>query len=214
MTVNPVDIGTVQFRIVILYGVSLDCHTRIPRKRRKTTAEEPSSSCVHCTCWWLLGIEGNIMKDLHRLPCLPGSGTYLECSGYSIANIQSPSESKMVLYCRKKYCQPIQPLRHYAQGGCRKRRFCLTGAWYNVPVRAVQNTPWKFPKYIQISWNWLALREPRIQSCCPQPPTAILSACHLSSMYSSAEATSTVTYWKHCEAFKSSPQWLCEFHRP
>ena len=141
------------------YSLISYCHSiwsfiRLPyknsKKCRKTTAEEPSSSCVHCTCWWLLGIEGNIMKDLHRL--FAGSGTYLECSGYSIANIQSPSESKMVLYCRKKYCQPIQPLRHYAQGGCRKRRFCLTGAWYNVPVRAVQNTPWKFPKYIQISW--------------------------------------------------------------
>ena len=44
--------------------------------------------------------------------------------------------------------------------------------------------------------KWLALWEPRTQSCCPQPPTTILSACHLSSMYSSAEATWTVTYWK------------------
>ena len=111
----------------------------------------------------------------------------------------------------RRSCQSIQPVRHYAQGGCRRGRFCLTGAWYDVSVRGVQKHTLKIA---QISWNWLALREPRIQSCCPQPPTTILSACHLSSMYSSAEATSTVTYWKHCEAFKSPPQWLCEFQRP
>ena len=119
MTVNPVDIDTVQFRIVILYGVSLDCHTRIPRKCRKTTAEEPSSSCVHCTCWW----------EFEGIASLLGSGTYQECSGCSVANHQSPSELEMLLYWRrKKSCQSIQPLRHYAQGGCRRRRFFLTGA--------------------------------------------------------------------------------------
>ena len=44
--------------------------------------------------------------------------------------------------------------------------------------------------------------EPRIQSCCPQPPNMILSACLISSMYSSAEATSNIL-----APFKSSPQW-------
>ena len=58
MTVNPVDIDTVQFRIVILYGVSLDCHTRIPRKCRKTTAEEPSSSCV----LFIVHVGGNLKE--------------------------------------------------------------------------------------------------------------------------------------------------------
>ena len=48
-----------------------------------------------------------------------------------------------------------------------------------------KNTPWKSLK----SSNDLQWPEPRIH-CCPQPPTMILSACRISSMYSSsAEAT-------------------------
>ena len=111
-----------------------------------------------------------------------GSGTYLECSGCSIANHQSPSEMEMLLYWRKKSCQSIQPLRHCAQGGCRRRRFFLT----EVSVRAVQIHTLKIPG---ISWNDLQRPEPRIHFC-PQPSTMILGTCRISSMYSSsAEAT-------------------------
>ena len=53
---------------------------------RKITTEQPSSPCVHCTCWW--EFEGKIASLL-------GSGTYLECSGCSIANHQSPSAVTM-----------------------------------------------------------------------------------------------------------------------
>ena len=127
-------------------------------KCRKITAEEPSSPCVHCTCWW--EFDGKIASLL-------GSGTYLECSGCSIANHQSPSESNMVLYWRKKDCQSIKPLRHYAQGGCRRGRLCLT--WCLIP------------------WNDLRWQEPHIHSCCPQPPTMILSACCKSSMYNNVD---------------------------
>ena len=116
--------------------------------------------------------------DERSMACLLGSGTYLECSRCSIANHQSPSESKMVLYWRKKSCESIQPLRHYAQGGCRRGRLCLTWCLH-------------------------------IHSCCPQPPTMILSACHLSSMSSSAEATSN-----RLASFKSSRHWLCDFQIP
>ena len=56
---------------------------RICRECRKTTTDEPGSTCVHCTCWW--EFEGKIGSLL-------GSGTYLECCGCSIANHQSPSE--------------------------------------------------------------------------------------------------------------------------
>ena len=153
---------------------TLDCHTRIRRECRKITAEEPSSPCVHFT-WW--EFEGKIASLL-------GSGTYLECSGCSIANHQSPSQSNMVLYWRKKYCQSIHPLRHYAQGGCRRGRLCLT--WCLIP------------------WNDLRWQEPRIHSCCPQPPTMFLSACCRSSMYNSVVLAPLI----------SSPQWLDEFQSP
>ena len=139
----------------------------IRRECRKITTEEPSSPCVHCTCWW--EFEGKIASLL-------GSGTYLECSGCSIANHQSSSKLEMVLYWRKKYCQSTQPLRHYVQGGGRRGRLCLTGAWYDVPVRAVQEHTLKIP---EISWNDLRWPEPRILFCCPQPPTMILSACRM-----------------------------------
>ena len=129
-----------------------------------------------------------------------GSGTYLECSGCSIANHQSPSEMEMLLYWRKKSCQSIQPLRHCAQGGCRRRRFFLT----EVSVRAVQIHTLKIPG---ISWNDLQRPEPRIHFC-PQPSTMILGTCRISSMYSSAEATSN-----KLASFKSSRQWLCDFQR-
>ena len=147
-------------------------------KCRKITAEEPSSPCVHCTCW--LEFEGKIASLL-------GSGTYLECSGCSIANHQSPSGLEMLLYWKKKSCQSIQPLRHYAQGGCRRESFCLT--WCLIP------------------WNDLRWQEPHIH-CCAQPPTMILSTRRISSMYSSAEATSN-----KLASFKSSRQWLCDFQR-
>ena len=121
--------------------------------------------------------------------CTSDPPAYLECSGCSIANHQSPSESKMVLYWRKKSFQSIQPLCHYAQGGCRRGRLWLT--WCLIP------------------WNDLRWQEPHIHSCCPQPPTMILSTtCRISSMYSSAESTSN-----KLASFKSSRQWLCDFQR-
>ena len=57
--------------------------------------------------------DEKMMNDLY-IACALGSGTYLECSGCSIENHQSPSEMEMVPYRRKKSCQSIQPLRHYA----------------------------------------------------------------------------------------------------
>ena len=149
--------------------------------------KSPRKSQVHLV---LIVHVGRIRRKDHErsMACLLGSGTYLECSGCSIANHQSPSESKMVLYWRKKSFQSIQPLCHYAQGGCRRGRLWLT--WCLIP------------------WNDLRWQEPHIHSCCPQPPTMILSTCRISSMYSSAEATSN-----KLASFKSSRQWLCDFQR-
>ena len=170
-------------------------HTRIGNVGKSL---RKSKVHVHCTCWW--EFEG-------KKTSLLGSGTYLECSGCSVANHQSPSELEMLLYWRrKKSCQPIQPLRHYAQGGCRTRRFFLTGAWYDVSVGAVQKHTLKI---FEISRNDSRWPEPRIHSCCPQPPTMILSTCRISSMYSSAEATSDIL-----APFKSSTQWLGYFQVP
>ena len=80
--------------------------------------KSPRKSQVHLVL--VVHVGGNL-KEKSRKICtagLLGSGTYLECSGCSIANRQNPSESKMVLYWRKKSCQSIQPLCRYAQGGC------------------------------------------------------------------------------------------------
>ena len=121
-------------------------HTRIRRECRKITAEKPSSPCARCTCWW------DLKEKSWKIctACLLGSGTYLECSGCSIANHQRPCELEMVLYWRKKSCQSIQPLCRYAQGGCWRGRFCLTGAWYDVSAGAL--------KYFEISSNDLRVR--------------------------------------------------------
>ena len=65
--------------------------------------KSPRKSEVHLVL--VVHVGGNLKE--RSIACLLGSGTYLEGSGYSIANIQSPSESKMVLYWRKKSCEYI-----------------------------------------------------------------------------------------------------------
>ena len=154
---------------------------RIWRECRKITTDEPSSTCVHCTCWW--EFEGKIGSLL-------GSGAYLECCGCSIANHQSPSELSI-------YSTTMLTVDVEEKGSVLLVRdmTCLLGP--------CKNTPWKSLK----SSNDLQWPEPGIH-CWPQPATMILSTCRISSMYSSAEATSN-----RLASFKSSTQWLCDFQK-
>ena len=135
--------------IFVLYRVSTKTST--PNLSLDgNVGKSPRKSEVHLVL--VVHVGGNLKE--RSIACLLGSGTYLEGSGYSIANFcEYPKpfwiENGSVL--EEEVLWIYLTLHHYAQGGCRRGRSCLTGAWYDMPVGQFKNASWNILKWLAMA---------------------------------------------------------------